>query len=256
MEVTEKTPVSTKPWFKKIADSLFGRPKQSVEAPVEIPPLPDLTTEIKTKEIPRIPQSPKISREERRAAQTDAYLKWKQQEVSQQTNQPKKIEVPIPSIIKTNEQTATVATLLITGKDLPWLDQQEAELSLDKITFVEGVRFFYGNIIYGKKLTEAANQLDEHRKEIADNLLSSHLPGFIKDGHHPYIKQVDGRITERPIYNVYNHGGQRVYFMRFDKLQDIPIIIRIAVCDKAREDEVLSIITNRSHKVIKQRSKL
>ena len=147
--------------------------------------------------------------------------------------------------------------LVISQEDLPWLGQQSLAVSLAEITLVGGgEKFLYGSAIYGKDLVDAAGQLDEQRSTVANQLFYSHLPEFIRKGCHPYIKGVDSRLTDRPIYNVYNRGGQRVYFMRFDRLQGLPVIIRIAVCDKAREIQVLGVITGSSHKTIKKSSKL
>lgn len=254
MEVAEQAPVSTKPsWFSRTFNHLLGRPKQAAEKLTEnvSQAVPPQTAEAK----PPVQEDPNLSGKPRREAKKEAYLEWKQTAAKQPEKVATQVESSVSPIVTPSEKKVGMEKR-IRKEDLPWLDQQEVRVSLGKISLPGGISFFYGDMVYGKKLTEAKSQLDEHRKRIADNLLFSHLPGFVRDGYHPYIKQVDGRVTHRPIYNVYNKGGQRVYFMRFDTLQGIPVIIRIAVCDKAREDEVLSVITSRSHKVIKQKSRL
>lgn len=164
-------------------------------------------------------------------------------------------KTPKPSGFERVESTKH--SLVIGQTDLPWLDSNPIRVSLAEITLKgDGQKLLFGSAIYGKELTEAANQLDKHRSRIANNLFYSHIPDFIRSSHHPYIKVIHDATTERPIYNVYNKGGQRVYFMRFDRLQGIPVIIRIAVCDKDREAKVLGVITTASHKRIKQLSKL
>lgn len=165
------------------------------------------------------------------------------------------MEPPVPSGFEKVENPKQ--SLAVGREDIPWLDRDSAQIPLSQVTLRgDGQKFFYGDFICGKKLNRAAGQLDEHRRTIANNLFDSHIPDFIRYGHHPYIKSVSDRVTEKPIYNIHNKGGQRVYFMRFDRLQGIPVVVRVAVCDKDRQGDVLSTLTAQSHKAIKQRGRL
>lgn len=148
--------------------------------------------------------------------------------------------------------------LHVKRNDMPWLKEDE-NIPLAKITLsgTDEKTFFYGSCIR-ERLVDATNMLDEHQSRIANNLLYSHIPPFIQTGSHPYIKRVDDEITEKPIYCVYNKGGNRVYFMRFDDINKRPVIIRIAVCDKSGEGQriVLGALTNTAQGVIKRAGKL
>lgn len=154
------------------------------------------------------------------------------------------------------EVRRTDQRLELTKADLPWLPEEKTAIPLVRIRLEGGNEFYLGSAIKEKRLRIAANQLDQHRSQLTNSLLYSHVPDLVIRGHNPYIRIVNNARSERPIYYVGNRGGQRVYFARFDKLQGIPVIIRIAVCDKNMEEVVLSVITIASHKRIKQSSKL
>ncbi len=140
---------------------------------------------------------------------------------------------------------------IIYKSDLPWLPEQEHEVHLIKIrTGKKG--FLFGSAIRGRKLVEAASQLDTHRSNICNNLLYTHLSQFA-EGFNPHVKMVQNPRTRQPIFYVSNEGGQRVYFMRFGNLDFMPIIIKIATCDKATQTDVLATITTDSLKQIKAR---
>lgn len=144
----------------------------------------------------------------------------------------------------------------LTQAEIPWLGSNAETVPLVKVGIQGGGEFYLGSAIKEKRLVQAADQLDKHRSEISNNLLYTHLPEFVTRGHNPYIRVVANARTDRPIYYVGNKSGQRAYFMRFDKLQGIPVIIRTAVCDKNMEGVVLGVITTASHKRIKQAARL
>lgn len=146
--------------------------------------------------------------------------------------------------------------LALSQKKLPWLDK-DFNVPLVEVTLAgDSKKFFYGSSINGnRKLVDAANYLDEARSRVVNNLFASHIPTFIREGHHPYIKMLQDRVSEKPIYVIHNKSGQRVYFMRLDELMGLPAIIRVAVCDKAQQLEVLKVLT-RDQKHMKARSKL
>lgn len=216
--------------------------------------------------ITKPPSEPRTAREERKAA----YVK-----VTKDQSRGENITLPLPlpqasePLITQEIQSRGLPSgfkevrmselsLSLASSDLPWLGQASLQRPLAEITLAgnDGQKFLYGSAILGKDLVGAADQLDKHRSGITNNLFYSHLPEFIKSGTHPYIKMVHDASTERPIYNIYNKGGQRVYFMRFDKLQGMPVILRVAVCDKDRQAQVLGVLTTQSYKAIKQSARL
>ncbi len=151
--------------------------------------------------------------------------------------------------IKIREAERTDFKVRLHKEDLPWLPDNHHEVHLVRMRIGSG-QFLFGSAIKGRPLVEAAQQLDEHRSEIANNLLYTHLPQFA-EGYNPHVKIVENTKTRQPIFYIGNKGGQRVYFMRFGKIENMPVIVKIAVCDKARQLGVLEEITTDSRKRLK-----
>src|SRR3989344_2017201 len=155
---------------------------------------------------------------------------------------------------KTPEVARTGKSITIRKEDIPWLETPAHKVEL--VTMRHGsVEFLFGSAIQSKRLREAARQLDGHRSDICNNLLYSHLPQY-SEGFHPKVTPVKNSVTRQPMFEIGNKGGQRVFFMRFGKIEGKPVIVKIAVCDKARENKVLSQITTESRKSIKQSARL
>src|SRR3990167_10127313 len=155
---------------------------------------------------------------------------------------------------KTPEVQRGSHSIRINQNDIPWLETPTHRVEL--VTMRHGsVEFLFGSAIQSKRLLEAARQLDGHRSDICNNLLYSHLPAYA-EGFHPRISTVTNVRTRQPIFEIGNKGGQRVFFMRFGRIEGRPVIVKVAVCDKARENKVLSQITTESKKYIKQSARL
>ena len=155
---------------------------------------------------------------------------------------------------KTPEIRREGHSITVRKDDIPWLETPEYKVAL--VTMRHGsVEFLFGSAIQSKPLLDAARQLDGHRSEICNNLLYSHLPAYA-EGFHPRISTVTNVRTRQPIFEIGNKGGQRVFFMRFGRIEGRPVIVKVAVCDKARENRVLSQITTESKKSIKQSARL
>ncbi len=145
--------------------------------------------------------------------------------------------------------------LLISNMDLPWLKKtEEIPLAMVTLSDTEGQKFYYGSIVRGK-LAQVAAQLTREQNKHADTLLYTYLPDFIKR-KSSFIKTIKNQITNRPICYLGNVAGQRVYFIEFGRVNDTPVIIRIAVCDKAKQDEVLAVLTTQPRSIIKGKSRL
>lgn len=153
---------------------------------------------------------------------------------------------------------ATPKKLEVTPQDLRWLEKEEkVNLVLVTLGTSSQQQFYFGSLIRGKKLVESANQLTEGQERNANNLLYARLPDMIQRGYSPHSNTLSNPFTrQRPIIYFANPGGQRVYVVRFGEIEGIPAIIRIAVCDKAQQAKVLSVLTNSSHKEAKQKGRL
>lgn len=177
--------------------------------------------------------------------------------MSEATTQIQQEKPPLPSGYETVSRGPRI---IVPRTEIPWLDKEEESIQLARIKIVGGQDFYLGSIIRGKKLTAAANALDEHRSRISNNLLNTAIAEYIRTGFNPSIKIVDNKITRNNIYYTGNQGGQRVYFMRMDKFlrpgDKLPIIVRIASCDKAQQNDVLSVITSSTHRQNKRLGRL
>src|SRR5579884_1538442 len=135
--------------------------------------------------------------------------------------------------------------LSISREQIPWMRDENEELSLVKITTDEGQEFYLGSLVTGKKLIDVANQLSPEQNEIANGIFYRALPDIIHNRTNRFIRPIREPKTEEKIMYVHNIPGQRVYYIRFGQEDGIPVIIRLAVCNKAQEDDVLSVISKR-----------
>lgn len=160
----------------------------------------------------------------------------------------------LPSGFK--ESRISEEKLTVTTKELPWLRKTEKiPLALITLSDTAGQKFYFGSIVRGK-LAQAAAELTSDQNRYADSLLYTYLPDFVRR-RLDFISRLSNRVTINPIYYVGNDQGQRVYFMESsDKIKEMPVIMRIAVCDKAQQDEVLSVLTTTSRSFSKARSRL
>ncbi|TSC63990.1 MAG: hypothetical protein G01um101493_275 [Microgenomates group bacterium Gr01-1014_93] len=101
---------------------------------------------------------------------------------------------------------------------------------------------YIGTLIAGKDIVKAAVRLGPQQRRQADTTFYSHLAGQI-DGHGA-ADRVKVKGIKRPILYFKNTGGVRVYFMEFDKLDQKPVIIRVAICYKNEQVSILAKLTN------------
>lgn len=138
---------------------------------------------------------------------------------------------------------------------IPWLEGPRP-ITLARFVPQGGREFYLGHAVSGKKLLRAAQRLDEHRSTLVDNMFYAALPEYVSTGHSPAVRNVVNSIGYRRINYFANPGGQRVYFMRMDDLlgpeNKSPVIVKVAVCDKSDQVEVLSVLTDRSRKFLKR----
>lgn len=143
--------------------------------------------------------------------------------------------------------------LKLNSQDIPWASQTDSQgKPLEGFTIplasvkVQGLEneFLLGSFISSDLLRRAAQALDEHRSAIANKLFYAHLPHFLQEGK---TERVVNARTDQPVFYFKNNGGQRVYFMKFE-VDGQTAIIRIAVCDKAEEENVLATITTQKRK--------
>lgn len=245
--------VAELPVIRWIAKGFGARPQPIAET---LPP-------IKPPVVPPVPvtvQEPRIPRDERRAQQKAEYEQWKAAERQtsvpkhpQATTKPAEVVTPPATEVKPANQQ-----LLLTRNQIPWLERQDISIPLELMTFkgTSSERFLFADFIHGRKLTEAAAHLVEQRGVSIDSLTFTHLtPEFLKSGRHPYIKLIHDPVTNKPIYCIYNPSGPRVYIMRRNEIQGFPVIIRIAACDKERQIQVLTTISNWKAKRVKREGK-
>jgi hypothetical protein len=165
------------------------------------------------------------------------------------------LETGLPSGF--SEVKRTPETLLVTHKDLPWF-RQDSRLDLMRVTLREtGAGDFYYCSSFGsdESLVKAARSLSEKQSIHANSMLYSRLHDLVLTQNHHW-KRVDNSKVDRTIWYTGNESGQRVYAVRFDNVGSIPVIMRIAVCDKAQQERVLSVLTDATRKHIKQLGKL
>lgn len=266
-EAAEFNPITSRPsWFSRIKARFQGKPPQEVEGLFKNPP--DLTVQA-----PPAPTAPMLSRQERRRLKQEKYEKWKATSQTDSTVRPKtrpaEISGPIATEVKpeirpadlpygVRERVASPQELLLTREEIPWLEQAEVKVPLELMTLdtTNGEKFLYGDFIHGKRLLKAMSQMREGELRSADTALFVQLSELIQKGRAPDVEKVHNHVTGREILETGNQAGQRVYFMRFDRLQGIPVIIRIAVANKDRMIQVFRVISTESQRLTKKKGKL
>lgn len=161
----------------------------------------------------------------------------------------------LPSGYKEVKRAET--SLEITERDLPWMDKKHLDsktrikiVPLAYIRIEGDIQFYLGSAIVNDNLVDAAERLDSQGpkgSEITNKVLYAHLPEYIK-GTTGIADPVDNPRSERPIYYVGSRQGKRIYFIRFDNKDGVPIILKIAACDKDRQQQVLRVIATSSYK--------
>lgn len=249
-----------------IAQRFRGKPQSTVETPPLISPPPEPA--IAVPKAPVTVQEPKLSREERRAKKKAEYAQRKAAE--QQTSitasppaaiAPAEVVTPpvteekpanLPSGIK--ERVRFPQSLSISREEIRWLEEDKVQVPLELMTLAttEEEQFLYGSLIHGKKLKRLLGQMTGSELESADDLLFVQLSELMQKRSAPDIEMVHNHITARPIFETGNRKGQRVYFMRFDNLQGIPVIIRIAAANNHKITEVFSVISTENRRQIRR----
>ncbi len=151
--------------------------------------------------------------------------------------------------VASREVVNTGRKITINKAELPWLPTQTQEVPLVGIRF-GGSELLFGSTISNKALIEAASSLNPRNSEIANNLLYTHLSQYA-EGRLPHAKFMDDSKSSKPVFYIGNKSGIRVYFMRFGKIEDKPVVIKVAVCDKSRQLEVLEQLTTNDRKRLK-----
>lgn len=143
-------------------------------------------------------------------------------------------------------------------EQIPWMDGQR-QITLARFVPQGGREFYLGHAVSGKKLLRAAQRLDEHRSTLVDNMFYASLPQYAETGYSPAVRTVLNSVGERRINYFANPGGQRVYFMRMDDVlgpdNKTPVIVKVAVCDKSDQVEVLTVLTNKDRAYLKGKIK-
>ena len=201
----------------------------------------------------------KTSNKATREARIRAYQEAKQAEAAIPVQTKPIIDSPVvpqPPSIAESRELSTSQVLNLTPEDLPWLKKAE-KITLSEVVIPgsEHKKYYYGEAIR-ERLVQPASQLTPKQKGSIISLLSTHLPELVTRGFSSHAKLIVNRATERPIYYLGNIAGQRVYFMRMGNLDELPVIIQVAACDKAQQDEVLRVLTTKDRKDIKKFSKL
>lgn len=129
-------------------------------------------------------------------------------------------------------------------------------LELMTLNTTKREQFLYGSIIEGRKLKEALTQMSKADLKSAEDALFVQLAELMQTGQGPDVQKVHHHITKRPIFETGNQDGQRVYFMRFGRLQGIPVIIRIAAGNKKMFAQIFSEIAGEDTKTARKGGRL
>lgn len=162
---------------------------------------------------------------------------------------PKQPETNLPSGFISAEQLHQPLTLDETV--LPWL-KEPTQVSVARCELEGGKGFYLASAIgTNRRLVDAAEAMNNHQKRITDNLFYSHIPGYIESGFANNVETMPNQATSFAIHVMRNRGGQRVYFgmprLSLDKKSEpVPVVLRLGVCDKKEQDDVMKVLSNES----------
>lgn len=291
-QIRSAEPKVSKPsWFRKITGIFHSKPQQEATPtppqPISEPVLTLVVQEENLKpsvivepEVPAVQEAaPRLSKQERKRLKQEEYEKWKAEAAAGQPKQFETHSTAVP-IAQAQAEKATVTTsveitpydlphgikekvryfqrLIVGRSEIPWLETDEVKIPLDLMTLAttKGEQFLYGSLIEGKKLNKASEQMTDPERRSADDALFVQLSELIQTGQVRDVEMVHNHISRRPIFETGNKNGQRVYFMRFDRLQGIPVIIRVAVGNKSMMKRIFSVITPENNRQIRKGGKL
>ncbi len=156
------------------------------------------------------------------------------------------LTLSMPSGYEASERLEQLASINETV--LPWL-QGPYELTVTKCRLGSGEEFLIASALgTHPKLADAARAMTDKQRQITDNMFYSRLPAIVINGYSPNIETMPKPITDFPVYVMRNNGGQRVYFSRIslglaEEQQCGPVIVRLAVCDKNKQQLAISVIS-------------
>lgn len=143
----------------------------------------------------------------------------------------------------------------VTRKNFPWIPS-DTHVRLTEISLNSGKKYFLGSLLRGKQILKAAIKLAKQTvwSDQSNDDFYKEIKALIDSGndYSPNIVTLRNPRGNRAIYYVKN-DHVRVYFARMDPLRvasvngqkiDIPVIIKLAVCHKNYQKEVLSVISN------------
>lgn len=135
-------------------------------------------------------------------------------------------------------------------EDLPWLNEP-VELTAAAVTMKDETcpPFLVASALgTSDRLVDAAQGMTEGQRENTDNMFWSRIGNFVKDGYHPRIETMPKPSTEEPIHVMRNNGGQRVYFTFRKTDEGMPVVVRLAVCDKNKQKQVMKMLSGATDK--------
>lgn len=271
--MSETSEIPSNNIVNRLADRLRGIPQairsrlqthqRNLQTPVETSTKPHMELSQPQKQPSTtyaVTQAPALSRQERRSAKKEAYKQWK----SGQTKSPfsqgeaySTIETQQPAEIRNIalETLAPQRQIIITSREIPWIDKASETINARLITLPTGEGFYLADFIRTDELNleKTIVERDPKNSRIIEKLLLRYIPQFLsRDFQRWDIIQVQSAITSEKTYGIENNR-LRIYFTT-QPSQNIPLIITIAVCFKPRQRHVFNVITGESRKTTKMRS--
>jgi hypothetical protein len=137
---------------------------------------------------------------------------------------------------------------VLTEADMPWLKEDTA-FGLTKCTLQSGKEFLLGSALRTHKdLVSAAEAMTEQQQSNCNNMFYSRVAGMVDGNMNAQnTDSFPNPATTFPIRVLRNKGGQRVYFgMLRDQATDMPIVLRLAACDKNKQAQVTRVLNEQS----------
>lgn len=165
-----------------------------------------------------------------------------------ESKNPSSVHAELPSGFLHAEQLQE--TLTVDSSVLPWLTEP-LELHVARCVIEGGKEFLLASAISShRRLVAAAEGMTDSQKQITDNMFYSRIASFIEGGYARTVEAMPEPSTPFPINVMRNKGGQRVYFgvptLSIAGQEPQPVVMRLAVCDKNKQGEVMKVLSGAS----------
>lgn len=131
-------------------------------------------------------------------------------------------------------------------QELPWLNgKEEIKVPLVEVKLAGGKRFLLGSAVssHNTLVEEASQVANKPGGQEKANAVFYHAARLVIEGDPKNVARLQHPVSDKPTYYGKALTGERTYFIKVDDIDGIPVIIKVASCDKNGQARVLRVIS-------------